>query len=82
MLASEGNRAAANLLPHPGNQKTILGGLGRERLPKFRLSGNHVAIVGAFALKQRIERSVAWREKYKADRPRVRQGTERKLGDA
>jgi len=26
------------ILTHPGNQKTILGDLGRERLPKFRLS--------------------------------------------
>ncbi|PYJ56145.1 MAG: hypothetical protein DME82_05300 [Verrucomicrobia bacterium] len=43
------------ILTHPGNQKTILGDLGRERLPKFRLSGNHVATGGAFALKQRFE---------------------------
>jgi hypothetical protein len=43
------------ILTHPGNQKTILGDLGRERLPKFPLSGNHVASVGAFALKQGLK---------------------------
>ena len=43
------------ILTHPGNQKTILGDLGRERLPKFPLSGNHVATVGAFALKQGLK---------------------------
>jgi hypothetical protein len=53
------------ILTHQGNQKTILGDLGRERLPKFLLSGNHVATVGMFALKQRFEGPSPAREKYK-----------------
>ena len=43
------------ILTHPGNQKAILGDLGREGLPKFRLFGNYGATVRAFALKQRFE---------------------------